>query len=81
MAAGFIGTIMSCLLILLAVAVALAVCVQIVKRRAVAAVEDMMGVEGSGCVPKLELFPCVLSGTGPPRTSHVHAPISDHGKY
>ena len=21
------------------------------------------------------------SGTGPPRTSHVHAPISDHGKY
>ena len=50
MAAGFIGTVMSCLLILLAVAVALAVCVQIVKRRAVAAVEDMMGVEGSGCV-------------------------------
>jgi hypothetical protein len=54
MAAGFIGTVMSCLLILLAAAVALAVCVQIVKRRAVAAVEDMMGVEGSGCVPKLE---------------------------
>lgn len=54
MAAGFISTVMISLLILLAAAVALSVCVQVAKRRAMAAIEDIMGVEGDDCVPKLE---------------------------
>ena len=60
MAAGFMLTVTLCLLILSAAV--LFVLIQLVKRRAAAAIDDIMGVEEGECVSKLEQVRLLYSG-------------------